>query len=203
MVCWMLTYVIERKMEVVQTAVAWFIATDKKKMDRDQTTYQAYLSTLCTRGQVLLNYAYGIYIACSVEQSATDKKETGTSTMCPESRIFKKRFGQLCSSLGENPESLYDAFTKFEIDCSQKNLTETFEVSRLYAEQLPQETGIVWSLGSIVRKSSGELANRIATDKMLNLVKANIVATKLMNLPGKRMVVKVDPDASLPVMKLI
>ena len=88
----MLTYVIERKMEVVQTAVAWFIATDKKKMDRDQTTYQAYLSTLCTRGQVLLNYAYGIYIACSVEQSATDKKETGTSTMCPESRIFKKRF---------------------------------------------------------------------------------------------------------------
>lgn len=202
MVCWFLSYIIEKKLEVCQTAVAWFIATEKKKMDRDQHTYQAYLSNLCTRGQVLLNYVYGIYIACASESEKLGNNNNKTSTMCPEHRNFKKRFGQLCNSLGENCEELFSAYQKFEIDLSKKNLADTFELSRLYAEQLG-ENSFVWSLGSIVRKSSGDLANKIAGDKMLNLVKANIVATKLMNLPGKKMVIKTDPEASLPVMKLV
>merc|ERR1711879_75804 len=65
MVMYVLSIFIEQKLEILTKIQSWFALTPK--LDGDQISYKNFIESLYLRAQTLLNYVYGIYIACHLE----------------------------------------------------------------------------------------------------------------------------------------
>jgi len=205
MVTYIMTYILELKIGALEEILPTFIIT--KQTDRDQYQYKQYLETIYLRSQTMLNYMYGLFIAC--KQQACE--QMSKMSLATERTIFVKRFGTFCESMGLEALELYDGYKAFKIDTSPKSLLDHFNQAQNFCSQLGS-TSLIWSMGSITRKSSSDLPVKIAGDKMAQLIKVNVIASKLLvmaQLPAvtkpfnKKLVIRVDSEASLPVLKLV
>ena len=95
-----LTYILELKIATLEEIIPTFGAT--KQIDRDQYQYKQWLETVFLRSQTMLNYMYGLYIACKQEDLGVKKMSLATGKT-----IFEKRFGGFCESMGLEPSELY------------------------------------------------------------------------------------------------
>merc|ERR1712066_43763 len=110
------------------------------------------------------------HVTWKIKQNKKNTKPI-SPPLCSEESTFAKRFEPVFKNLGLDSKEVYSAYKSFTLDISSKELLASFSSSQAFCEQLGNDGAgaLLWSLGAITRKSSGELPMRNEYEKMPSL----------------------------------